>query len=77
MEDLGNPISYLVLKEGADVYSRDGEKIGRVAEIRADTEADIFDGIVVDRTPLLPGGHELITADRIDEIFERGVVLAS
>ena len=77
MEDLGNPISYLVLEEGADVYSSDGEKIGKVAEVRADTEKDIFDGIVVDRTPILPGGRELITADRIEEIFERGVVLVS
>jgi sporulation protein YlmC with PRC-barrel domain len=76
MDDLGAPISYLVLEKGADVYTSEGEKIGKVAEVRADTEEDIFDGIVVKRTPLLPGGEELITADRIEEIYERGVVLA-
>lgn len=75
MDDLGAPTSYLVLEKGADVYSHDGEKLGKVHEVRADTEKDIFDGIVLDTSPLLPGGEELITADRIDEIYERGVVL--
>ncbi|HEY8001167.1 MAG: PRC-barrel domain-containing protein [Vicinamibacteria bacterium] len=76
MDDLGAPISYLVLEKGADVYTSEGEKIGKVAEVQADTGEDIFEGIVVNRTPLLPGGEELITADRIEEIYERGVVLA-
>lgn len=76
MDDLGAPISYLVLEKGADVRSSDGKKIGKVVEVRADTQKDIFDGIVVRRNPLLPGGEELITADRIEEIFERGVLLA-
>jgi sporulation protein YlmC with PRC-barrel domain len=75
MDDLGAPISYLVLEKGADVYTSEGEKIGKVAEVQADTGEDIFEGIVVNRTPLLPGGEELITADRIEEIYERGVVL--
>jgi sporulation protein YlmC with PRC-barrel domain len=75
MLDLGAPISYLVLEKGADVYTSEGEKIGKVAEVRADTRDDIFDGIVVDRNQLLPGGGELITADRIEEIYERGVLL--
>lgn len=66
--DLGEPISYLVLERGAHVYAADGERVGRVQEVRADKQADIFDGIVV--------GGELITADRIEEIFERGVLLA-
>jgi sporulation protein YlmC with PRC-barrel domain len=68
MEDLGAPSSYLMLEHGTPVYTSDGERIGKVGEIRADTERDIFDGIVV--------SGELITADRIEEIFERGVLLA-
>lgn len=76
MDDLGAPISYLVLEKGTDVYASDSKKIGKVVEVRADTQNDIFDGIVVSRNPLLPGGEELITADRIEEIFERGVLLA-
>ncbi len=66
--DLGAPTSYLLLERGADVYTSDGERLGKVQEIRADAGEDIFDGIVVDGS--------LITADRIEEIFERGVLLA-
>ena len=65
--DLGEPIAYPVLERGTPVYGADGERIGRVQEIRADTNLDIFDGIVVD--------GELIPADRVEEIYERGVQL--
>ncbi len=74
MEDLGAPISYLVLETGSPVYASDGERVGRVSEVRADEGADIFDGLVVDRSRL-PGGERLVTADHVDEIFERGVLL--
>jgi uncharacterized protein YrrD len=76
MDDLGAPISYLMLEKGARVYSRDGAKLGEVVEVRADTQKDIFDGIVIHRNPLLPGGKRLVLADQVDEIFERGVLLA-
>jgi uncharacterized protein YrrD len=72
-EDLGDPISFLLLEEGADVYTSDGEKIGDVAEIRADLTNDIFEGIVVGHRLL--GHKHLVAADQIDEIYERGVVL--
>ena len=75
MDDLGPPASYLVLEKGAHVYGSDGEKVGRVAEVRADLEKDIFDGLVIERS-ILPGGEHYVTADRVDEIYERGVVLA-
>ena len=74
MDDLGPPISYLVLEKGAAVYAADGEKVGRVTEIRADLEKDIFDGLVVDGS-LLPGDDRLVPADQVDEIYERGVAL--
>ncbi len=76
MEDLGNPISYLVLEKGADVYSSDGEKHGKVNEVLADLREDIFEGIVVDPMPLIPGDLKEIPADRIEGIYERGVVIA-
>ena len=74
MDDLGPPISYLVLEKGAPVYAADGEKVGRVTEIRADLEKDIFDGLVVDGS-LLPGDDRLVPADQVDEIYEGGVAL--
>ena len=74
MVDLGQPSSYLVLEAGAAVFSSDGEKVGEVEHVLRDTQADIFDGIVID-TSVLPGGHRFVEADQVDEIFEQGVLL--
>lgn len=74
-DDLGDPVSYLMLEKGTDVYSADGERIGTVAEVRADTVNDIFDSIVLDTNSILPGGRTEIPAAEIDRIYERGVVI--
>ncbi len=74
MDDLGSPSSYLVLSEGIDVYSSDGESLGKVEHVLAVPEDDIFDGFVID-TSVLPGGHRFVDAPEVEEIFERGVVL--
>jgi uncharacterized protein YrrD len=74
VEDLGPPSSYLNLGKGADVYSSDGDKVGKVEHVLAAPDEDIFDGIVLD-TSVLPGGHRFVDADRVEEIFERGVLL--
>ena len=74
MADLGEPSSYLMLKEGTPVLSSDGESLGKVEHVLADPENDIFDGLVIDRS-VLPGGHRFVDADQIGEIFERGVLL--
>jgi hypothetical protein len=74
MEDLGAPISYLVLKRGATVYSRDGERLGRVVRVSRDRKSHIFDGIVFDTTAG-PGGHRFVDAPEVGEIYEQGVVL--
>jgi uncharacterized protein YrrD len=75
MEDLGAPASFLTCAEGTPVYSSDGEKLGEVEHVLADTDSDIFDGIVLDRS-VLPGGHRFVDAAQVDSIYERGVVLA-
>jgi uncharacterized protein YrrD len=74
-DDLGPPASYLTLEEGAAVMSSDGERIGRVEEVYADTRADVFDGIVIGRGPL-GLDRRYVEADQIDRIHERGVVLS-
>jgi uncharacterized protein YrrD len=74
MPDLGEPSSYLALGKGAEVYSSDGEKVGKVEHVLAVPEDDIFDGIVLD-TSVLPGGHRFVDAPQVEEIFERGVML--
>jgi uncharacterized protein YrrD len=75
MEDLGAPISYVVLEKGVPVYSSDGAKVGEVHEIRADMQNDIFDGVVVTPDALLPINKRFVPADEIGEIHERGVLL--
>ncbi len=75
MPDLGPPASYLTLAEGAPVLSSDGEPVGNVELVLADQEVDVFEGFVLDRS-VLPGGHRFVEADRVERIYERGVVLA-
>ena len=74
MDDLGAPISYLELSEGAPVYSSDGRQVGKVEHVLAEPEEDIFDGFVID-TSVLPGGHRFVDAPEVGPIHERGVVL--
>ncbi len=74
MPDLGEPSSYLSLGKGAEVYSRDGAKVGEVEHVLAAPDQDIFDGVVLD-TSVLPGGHRFVDAEQVEEIFEHGVLL--
>jgi hypothetical protein len=74
MEDLGEPTSYLAASKGVPVYSRDGERLGRVVRVLSAPNLDMFDGIVFDTTAG-PGGHRFVDAPEVDAIYERGVVL--
>ncbi len=74
MTEFGASIAYTALREGVDVLSSDGERIGVVEFVLADKGSAIFDGIVVDRR-LGPGGHRFVDAPEVDRIHERGVVL--
>jgi uncharacterized protein YrrD len=72
--DLGDPVSYLVLADGTDVVSSEGQKVGTVGHVLADPDADVFDGVIVDMRAG-PGGHRFADATQIDRIHERAVVL--
>lgn len=74
MDDLGAPLSYLVLEKGVPVYSSDGQRLGRVVRVLSAPEANMFDGIVFDTTAG-PGGHRFVDAPEVGQIYERGVVL--
>jgi hypothetical protein len=71
-DDLGTPISYLALEEGAAVFAADGDEVGHVAHVLADEEEDIFDGIVISHGL---GRHTFADAEQIGAIHERGVAL--
>ena len=72
--DLGSPISYMVLSHGTPVYSSDGVQIGKVANVLAAEDKDVFDGIVIGEH-IFGKDHRFADADEIGEIHERGVVL--
>jgi hypothetical protein len=73
--ELGAPGSYMTLAEGTPVYSRDGERLGTVRHVLAETDKDIFDGIVIDASDA-PGGHRFVDAPEVESIHEQGVVLS-
>ena len=70
----GDPISYLVLEQGTDVISADGERVGTVEHVLGDAETDIFDGLVID-TRLGPGGLRFVDTPQIAELREDAAVL--
>ena len=72
MDDLGDPIAYLVLEEGTAVYSSDGERVATVRRVLADTAADIFDGLVLAGD----GPDRFVDAPEVARIHERGVILS-
>jgi hypothetical protein len=74
VSDLGAPSSYLTLEPGADVVDATGATIGKVDHVLADPSVDVFDGLIVDVSPL-PGGLRFADAEQVDGVFERGVVL--
>ncbi len=72
--ELGDPISYLTLTEGTPVYAAGGARIGVVEHVLADANADVFDGLIIDRRGG-PGGWRFVDAPLVDRIYEHGVLL--
>ena len=64
----GDPVSWLLIEPGWTVYDADGEKVGKVKEVLADEQTDIFHGVLVERGLL--GEDEEVVAERIAEIHD-------
>jgi uncharacterized protein YrrD len=71
-QDLGEPVSYLVLADGTPVWDRSGDRVGRVENVLADEREDIFHGLIVNTDV----GHRYVPSTLVDGIFERGVIVA-
>lgn len=69
-----DPVSYLTLEEGTDVFCADSERVGVVQHVLADPELDIFDGLVIDVT-MGPGGVKFVDAPYVADIRENSVHL--
>lgn len=74
MDDLGAPISYMVLGRGVPVFSSDGVHLGKVVRVDRDSGTDIFDGIVF-ATGAGFAQRRFVDAPEVGEIYERGVIL--
>lgn len=64
----GDPVAWLLIEPGWTVLDARGKKVGKVKEVLADEQADIFHGLLV--------GDAEILADRIAEIHEGHIHLA-
>ena len=71
-EDLGAPVSYLVLAEGTAVYDRAGDAVGKVEHVLADEGHDVFHGLLVKTA----AGHRFAAGDQVDGLFEHGVIIS-
>jgi sporulation protein YlmC with PRC-barrel domain len=76
MDDLGAPVSPLVLSDGIPVYDRDGQEVGVVDRVMTDDATGIFEGLIIHRRPVLPGRHLYASHEQVAELRERGVRLA-
>lgn len=65
------PIAWLALEPGTPIYSVDGEQIGKVDEVIADRQKDIFSGVTFSSGLL--SATLFVPADRIDSLNTDGV----
>jgi uncharacterized protein YrrD len=70
----GTPIAWSALSHGTPVLTSDGTELGKVSEVVADEQKDIFSGIRVD-----PGwfrDERFVPADLIDRLTRDAVYLS-
>jgi hypothetical protein len=60
------PIAWLALEEGTPIFTSDGEQIGKVAEVVADSVQDIFSGVTFRRGVL--DKPLFVPAEQIDRL---------
>lgn len=66
-------IAWLALQEGTSIIGSDGEQVGKVGEVIADREKDIFSGVTF--KPGLMDAAVFIPADKIGDLTESEVTL--
>ncbi|MEA2516746.1 MAG: hypothetical protein QOG16_584 [Actinomycetota bacterium] len=67
------PIAWLALESGTPIVSSDGEQIGKVSDVVADREKDIFSGITF--KPGLLDTPVFVPADNIGDLTDNEVTL--
>jgi hypothetical protein len=70
-EDLGEPVAYLILREGVPVYALNGDTVGTVDHVLADEREDVFHGLLIKT----PDGHRFASGDQVSGLYERGAIV--
>jgi hypothetical protein len=70
-EDLGEPVAYLVLREGVPVYAPSGDTVGTVEHVLADENEDVFHGLLIKT----PHGHRFATGEQVAGLYENGAIV--
>ncbi len=73
MAEDDTPIAWLALKEGTSIVASDGSEIGKVTNVVADLQEDIFSGITF--RPGILESERFIPAEAIDALTESAVHL--
>jgi hypothetical protein len=71
-QDLGAPVSYLVLADGTPVFDRAGDRVGEVEHVLADEGPDVFHGLLLKTA----AGHRFARASLVDGLYQHGVIVA-
>jgi hypothetical protein len=75
MEGAEEPqVSWKALEQSATLISSDGQEVGQVVEVAGDSQADIFNGLVVKHGIL--GARRYVPAERVTGIWPRRVEIA-
>jgi hypothetical protein len=72
--DEADPVSWLMIRPGWDVYGADGPKVGEVDEVAGDDTVDIFDGLAIASSALAK--PQYVAAERVARITDGSVYLS-
>ncbi|HEY3105421.1 MAG TPA: hypothetical protein VGJ49_01355 [Gaiellaceae bacterium] len=75
MSEPGEPqVAWVAIEDGAEVFSSEGEAVGKVTRAVGDAEADVFTGLAVKLSPL--GKELLVPSESVGGIWPTRVDVA-
>ena len=72
---MADPVAWKVVEDGWNVVAADGAEVGKVAEVRGDPEADIFDGLSVGAGAVVLDRPRYVPSEQVGAIEEGTVHL--
>jgi hypothetical protein len=71
---MADPVSWLLIEPGWNVFAVDGSKVGEVDEVAGDSSVDIFDGLAIATSAF--GKPRYVPSEKVAEIREGTVRLS-